>query len=316
LGLITASEDKIMASHHPVLMVGEEGVILYTPQHDGTSRKASVPWSAPDFQQQMIKALDVKRDAGAVILLFNDAEHTYRREDNLSPAQSLERLDTCFSQMNVRGALPLGRAEAATPGNRDYLLIGLSNNGRHTMLGGILGASGVPVAGCSVLPVESTGLVSTLAEKIGGRGRWAVLAGLHETGGMRHVVIRDGVLALTRLFPIDARTPEEWAANSIMELNTTIAYLRRFGYKDEQGMEMMVVCAEADRKLFAHNAIEGANLHSMTLDEALKLLGAQATGQEQGRYADALYAAWTERADKLALYLPMPAIAGLDGTRH
>jgi hypothetical protein len=305
-----------MTTHHPVLMVGEEGVILYTPQHDGISRKASVLWGAPDFQQQIAKAFGGRRDAGAVILLFNDSDHSYRREDNLSPAQSIERLDTCFSQMNVRGALPLGQAEAATPGNRDYLLIGLGNNGRHTMLGGVLGASGVAVAGCSVLPVESTGLVATLAAKIGGRGRWAVLAGMHETGGMRHVVIRDGVLALTRLVPMEARNPEDWAANSIMELKTTVNYLRRFGYKDEHGMEMMMVCAEADRKLFAHNAIEGANLHSMTLDEGLKLLGAQVTGQEQGRYADALYAAWTERADKLALYLPMPAIAGLDGTRH
>jgi hypothetical protein len=305
-----------MATHHPVLMVGEEGVILYTPQAEGISRKASVLWSAPDFQQQMMKAFGGKPDAGAVILLFNDADHTYRREDNLSPAQSIERLDSCFSQMNVKGALPLGHAEAATPGNRDYLLIGLGNNGRHSMLGGVLGASHVPVAGCSVLPVESTGLVSALAAKISGRGRWAVLAGLHETGGMRHVVIRDGVLSLTRLFPIDARTPEEWAANSIKELEATIGYLRRFGYKDEHGMEMMIVCSESDKKLFAHNAVAGANLHSLTLDEALKLLGAQVTGQDQGRYADALHAAWTERADKLALYLPMPAIAGLDGTRH
>lgn len=304
-----------MATHHPVLMVGEEGVILYTPQHDGVSRKVSVPWSAPDFEQQMTKAFN-RREAGGLILLFNDAEHTYRREDNLSPAQSLERLESCFSQMNVRAALPLGHAEAATPGNKDYLFIGLGNNGRHTMLGGVLGASGVPVAGCSVLPVESTGLVSALAAKISGRGRWALLAGLHETGGMRHVVIRDGVLSLTRLIPMEARNPEDWAANSIRELETTLNYLRRFGYKDEQGMEMMMICADADKKLFAHNAIAGANLHSLTLDEALKLVGAQVTGQEQERYADALYAAWTERADKLALDLRLPAITGMDVTRH
>lgn len=300
-----------MAPHYPVLMVGEDSVVLYT-KNGGIV--ISVRWDAPDFKQRITDAFNQHR-GGGVILLFNDNGHTYRREDNLSVEQSLQRLEEHFAKMEVRGVMARRtRAANARPGHYDYLFIGLENDLRHGLLNSALTGADVAVVGCSVLPVESTGLVAALAAKNGGTSRWSLLAGLHETGGMRQVVTRDGELALTRILPSNPSNAAAWVQNTVTELQATVNYLRRFGFKDDQGIDMTVIGAESDKRLFNRYVMKGCKLTCLTLQEALAQLNLAGSAPDS-RYADALYAAWTERAEKLELYLSVPA-GGRNGTEH
>jgi hypothetical protein len=297
-----------MAPDYPILLVGEDSVILF-----GRGGKADLTlrWDAPDFEARLSAAF---RDSGGkVVLLFNDNGHTYRREDNLTVEEGLKRLEENFAKMKVRGALAFRRARAANAqlGRYDYLFIGLENSLRHNLLGKVLDDAGVGVVGCSVLPVESTALVAALSEKVRSKskpkGRWAMIAGLHQTGGMRQVIIRDGELALTRIHPVNAASPAALAQVTVEELQASINYLRRFGYKDTDGMDIMIICSAADKKLYSTYVLKGATLHALTVQEALAQLGL-ATASPETRYADALYAAWTERTEKLALHLSIPAV--------
>lgn len=293
-----------MASHHRVLMVGEEGVILYAPVEKGIGRRASIPWTAKDFRRQMAAALRHRHDP--VVVLFNESDHTYRKEENLLPAQKRERMEKFFPQARTRAALELPHDDKKL---RNYLFVALPDSERYTRLGGAL--SETEIAGCAVLPVESTSLVAKLSKKVfgskGKKSRWAILAGQHETGGLRMVCIRDGVLALTRIIPLDDRDRGAWAKTSAHELQVTMDYLRRFGYEDEHGMDIMMICDKGEKKLFGQKSVRGARLKCLTLQEALGHLGYKVSGQDGSHFADALYAAWAEHSE-IKLLLPVEAI--------
>lgn len=302
-----------MASHHRVLMVGEEGVILYAPLEKGIGREAAISWGAKDFDSKMAEALH--RAGDDVVVLFNEADHTYRKEENLPVTQCQSRLEKAFPDFLTRAAMPMMQAHDSKTdaGSGNFLFIGMPESERHGRLGHAIEGAGVHVAGIGVLPIELAALVEELARKVfHGKSRWALLAGQHETGGMRHVCIKDGNLALTRIFPLDdvgTSTPAAWGATAMSELRATMTYLRRFGYTPDQGMDMMMVCDQSEKKLFAANAIEDAELRCLTLSETLRHLGYQVEGQTGDHFADALYAAWAER-HQLKLQLHIPAIEG------
>jgi hypothetical protein len=306
-----------MLQPHRVLLVGETGVILYAPKVSGVNREVSVAWAAPDFNQKLAKAFGSADQP--VVVLLNDAGHTYRREDNISPADCQKKLETAFPDVYARAWM---ETERRGSGAGSYLLVALPESAQMNRLGNALSMAHARVVGCGVLPIESTGLVNTLAKKVFGRekkkSRWAALVGQHETGGLRQVVTKDGLLALTRITPVMDKEikGEAWSANMVREFKATQAYLRRFGFEDEEGLDLVVVCGTAEKKLIGPWDVPGTRMRCVTLGEALKLLGCRAEKKEDNHFADALHAAWAERSDTLTLPIQMPFLDTDGMVRH
>ncbi|TAL32388.1 MAG: hypothetical protein EPN97_09995 [Alphaproteobacteria bacterium] len=306
-----------MLPSHRVLLVGERGVILYGPKDSGVNREISVAWEAKDFSEKLVHAFG--SGAQPVVLLLNDASHTYRKEENISPADCQKSLEKAFPDVFARAWMETGRSGAGTG---SYLLVALPESWRFNRLGDALSAAHAHVMGCGVLPIESIGLVNTLAKKLFAKekkkSRWAALVGQHETGGLRQVVTKDGLLALTRITPVMDKEikGEAWAANMVQEFKATQGYLKRFGLEEKDGLDLVVVCGAAEKKLIGPWDVPGTRMRCVTLKEALKLLGCRAPRKEDNHFADALHAAWAERSDTLTLPIQMPFLDTEGMMRH
>lgn len=293
-----------MLPTHRLLLVGEQGVILYAPEADGVHRALSIGWEAHDFGARLAQACAGEAAPQPMTILFNDGGSSYRREENVSMSECRKKLDAAFP----RAQFP-ARALLEVPAEGSCLLVAMPADARFDMLGRALSDAHVRIDSCGVLPVESTGLVNALADKVFGGGRksrWASLIGQHETGGLREVVTRDGNLALTRLIPLEEgqRHGAGWAAAVAKEFRLTKDYLVRFGYAEKDGLDVMVVCGKPEARLLASEKLPATRLRCLTLAESLSLLGHGSGARNGGDFADDLHAAWAEHQDRLTMPIP------------
>ncbi len=297
---------------HRVLLVGETGVILYTPAETGAGRALSVNWDAPDFERRVSVACIQSATPSPIAVLFNNGDQSYRKEENIAAGGRQTKLEAAFpaEQFPARASMEIAGARKAD--GKSYLLVALQGGEHMVRLADAL--KDAPVMGCGVLPIESTGLVDALADKLFGaekRGRWAMLVGQHETGGLRQVVTRDGVLALTRLIPAEEpeRAGRNWGDFAAREARATHRYLAAFGLQEADGFDVMIVCGAEEARLFSADIPPGTRRRCLTQGEALTLLGCRPSGHENDHFADDLHALWTERRDALTLSIPVPDLA-------
>lgn len=311
-----------------VLLVGGEGVVLYGPTGKGVDRETSISWEVPNFDQQLIEAFGAKHQSSSVVVVFDGADQTYRKEENIPKLSPFDRprfvkrkLEVAFPSYPIRASLevkpPKQKGKAAKAGPKDlpsYLFVALPETDQLDRIGNAMFEAGVPVAGFGLLPLESTGLVNELSDKVfGGQGkksRWAVLIGQHETGGLRQVVIKDGNLALTRLTPTSEAgvSGTGWVEEVTREFKATLTYISRFGYSNDDGLDVIVVCGDVEKQFFDQKAIPVTNFRCINLTEALRFVGVRAFGLEKTNFADALHAAWVGRKPALKLPVRIPSI--------
>jgi hypothetical protein len=315
-----------------VLLVGGEGVVLYGPAGKGVDRETSISWEVPNFDQQLVETLGGKYQSNSVVVIFDGADQTYRKEENIPKLSPFDRprfvkrkLEVAFPSYPIRASLEVkpvklkGKAakaaKAAPKELPSYLFVALPETDQLDRIGNAMFEAGVPVAGFGLLPLESTGLVDELSDKVfGGEGvkksRWAVLIGQHETGGLRQVVIKDGNLALTRLTPTSEAgvSGTGWVEEVTREFKATLTYISRFGYSNDDGLDVIVVCGDVEKQFFDQKAIPVTNFRCINLTEALKCIGVRAFGLEKTNFADALHAAWVGRKSSLKLAVRIPSI--------
>lgn len=312
-----------------VLLVGGEGVVLYGPASKNVDRETSISWEVPNFDQQLMEALSAKNQSNSVVVLFDGADQTYRKEENIPKLSPFDRprfvrrkLEVAFPSYPIRASLAVqppklkGKAAKNQPKELpSYLFVALPETDQLDRIGNSMFEAGVPVAGFGLLPLESTGLVNELSDKVfGGEGvkksRWAVLIGQHETGGLRQVVIKDGNLALTRLTPTSEAgvSGTGWVEEVTREFKATLTYISRFGYSNDDGLDVIVVCGDVEKQFFDQKAIPVTNFRCINLTEALKCIGVRAFGLEKTNFADALHATWVGRKPSLKLAVRIPSI--------
>lgn len=316
-----------------VLLVGGEGVVLYAPLGRGVERETSISWEVPNFDEQLVEALDSKHKNKSVLVVFDGADQTYRKEENIPKLSPIDRprfvkrkLELAFPSYPIRASLEIKPPKqkkkfitlTASKGDeprRSYLFVALPETEQLDRIGAALFETGVPVAGFGLLPLESTGMVDALAEKIFGqkgarRSRWNVVIGQHETGGLRQVVVKDGNLALTRLTPTSeaGTSGTGWVEEATREFKATLTYISRFGYTDADGLDVVVICGDVEKQFFDAKALPVTNFQCVNAGEALKALGAKSFGFEQSNFADAVHAAWCGRKGMLTLPVRVPSI--------
>src|SRR3954471_12504791 len=157
------------AARRRVLMVGGEGVTLFGPTARGIEREAALSWEVPDFDQQLVEALNEQNQGDPVLILFDGVDQTYRKEENIPKLSFFDRsryikrkLEQSFPNYPVRASV-----KVKPPGeNPFYLFVALPETDRLDNIAADMLEAGVPVAGFGLLPAESVGLVATLAAKM------------------------------------------------------------------------------------------------------------------------------------------------------
>lgn len=308
-----------------VLLLGADGVVIYGPSGAGVERETSLAWDMPNFDELLSEALGKQNANKQVIVLFDGADQTYRKEENIPKLSAIDRprfvkrkLELAFPNYPIRASLEIkpqkikGRGAA---GPASYLFVALPETDQVDRVGRAILESGVPVAGFGLLPAESVGLAPALAEKIfagesGGISRWTVLIGQHETGGLRQVVVKDGNLALTRLTPTGegGASGAAWAEEVAREFRATMTYISRFGFNPEDGIDVIIISDDISRQFFDAAALGVKRLRCIPVTDALKLLGAKSFGLEKSNFADGLHAAWVSKKRALRLPIRVPSL--------
>lgn len=320
-----------IGSGHRVLLVGGEGVVLYAPTGRGMQRETAISWDVPHFEQVLADALLEQNRSKSVLVLFDGADQTYKRETIAQKMSFIDRarfvkrkLELTYPSYPIRAAQEIKPAKGVKAGQvkPSYLFVALPEIEQLDRIGNALYESAVPVSGFGLLPLESSGLVTELAERSFGkadaRARWSVLIGQHETGGLRQVVVKDGNLALTRLTPTsDAGTSGPgWVEEVVREFRATLTYISRFGYSPDDTLDVMIICGDIEKQFFDPRLMPTPRFKCISPADAVRAIGAKSFADSKSNFSDVLHASWVARKSRLSLPMVVPSIQRIKGPRQ
>ena len=294
--------------HKRVLVVGNEGVVLFRVTAQDIERVVALPLIAPDFDQRLVGALD-KNPKDSVLVLYSGGDAILRKDiipkfdepdDVLACVQA--KLKQYFPDSPRRGA-----AICAPRGEPPFFLFAAIGEDKHLdKVSSILIDAGTTIKAISLLAVESADLVATLSAKfITGKGQlsnWAILVDRHETGGLRQIAIKNGSLALTRVTPLPEGNVhgQSWVEEVWRELRATLVYLARFGYTAEQGLDVMILCSDTEKQLFGNMSLPATNFCYLTVSAVLAALDARGTSLSDVNFGDSVHALFASRKSMLS----------------
>ena len=313
-----------------VLILGDDGLQIYSAGALSSRFIEFIPWNTMEFEtvvkQHLVKSCKRK----SVVILNNMVEQHYRKErvpkvglmDRASVVK--RRLAVAFPNYKVRAALKLDQNNARAMGEGKgiaYLFAAVPAAESFAKTLQAIRQANVSIVGFYLLPIESASMVKALSAKISKptkrQASWSIFMGQHHNGGVRQIVTRDGELALTRMTPIVDTDiePELWAKEISGELNATMSYLTRFGYKDTDGLNVIVIANDATEQALENMIHLDCNLQVMSSQAVAKLLNINLGQQQDLRYADPLHAAYVGRKNKFILPMESPAINSMTNPR-
>jgi len=304
-----------------VLVIGNEGAVLFSPNSkNGIEREVALPWSLPDFNQQLIAALIKKNQGVSVLILFDGTDMAYRKEDDIPKLNSGDKkkfvkrkLDEAFGAYPIRLSIEMKPKDKKE--NSSYLFVAVTEMEHlDKIITALLDAS-VPIAGFGMLPLEAQGLMAELSEKLlparDVKSSWAVIVTQNETGGLRQVVTKDGKLVLTRITPPSelGLKGEAWVDNVIEEFNSTEIYITRIGYSKEDGLDVIIVGGEEEKEIFKQkNFMQDGYFACVTPSKLIEALGFNDNIISENIFGDAAYAAWAMKRKSLSVPLKVPSL--------
>ena len=267
----------------------------------------------------MAAALNLEVGDGSVYILNDTVEQHYRKEkiNKLNPFDRGSiigrRLNIAFPSYPTRAALELKektRAGARAAKEHLFLFAAVpSSEGLRKLLEAIRRSDCI-ISSYSLLPVESVDLVDKIAARVAKENRqearsgWSILIGQHQGGGLRQIVTKGGQIALTRITPVIQPLGEnaaQWANEVVQEIQATISYLGRFGYSQNDGLDIMLIC-KPDLGTLVEDMINiPCHFSSLTLQRAAELAGVSVGRKQEQYYAEALHLAWYAKKTRVTL---------------
>lgn len=329
-----------MSPNRTVLLIGDDALYVFSVTARVVRFIDVVNWQADDFTN-VVAGLLRKECNGKPVLILDDMTDQYFKGGQRLPNVGLmdkqsvlkRKLQVAFPHYPIRGALPMkekkkgrGAAGGATANIRTagdlYLFAGVPMAEPLVKTFDAVRKSMVSIAGFTLLPVEASDMVRVLSEKIAGKERvpneWAVFIGQHQSGALRQVITRNGQLAMTRITTVTAAEGDHttWAQDVYQEFKATLSYLSRYGFTNEDGVELMIVASpEAGDAL--ENMIDiPCHYSAFTVNEAARVLGTTIGVQEQAGVADALHAAWCGRKVSFILKMDAPELTKIHQPRQ
>jgi len=314
-----------MARKLRVLILGDEGIALFLTNGTKIERECSLPWAVPNLEQELIEVLQNKKNVNTPVFILYDAlEQQYRKEDivrtNILDQKKLvkRKLNGLFPNVLAYSYVHLKPPKSVKVKSKhnSYLIAALPSTEHMRRLETILKESRVDIAGLAFLPVESSHFAGSFIDKLQKKtkkkekgavsSRWTLMISHHETGGLRQIFTKDGTLALTRLTPLADNSPENpnWVEELYHEFTGTMGYISRFGFSSADGLDIVIICNDSNKKELQSRDFKGANLHLYTVDEAAEIFGFSISSKRKNpndQYADLLHAGWLARQRKLKM---------------
>lgn len=326
---------SLMRAKRRVLMMGEDGIVLFSSSAKGVEREGALAWTLPNFGEQLVELLRRRNQSWPVAILFDAIEQTYRREvlpkvgafDQ--PKVLRRKLEAAFPTYPVRAALKVPDKRGgggAVPRGPTYIFAALPDTGVLESVVHALFEAEVPIAGLGLLPVESADLVTALAKGFDfssgdAPSQWRVLISQHETGGLRQVFVRDGYLVLSRMTQIaeGVLSGPVWVDEVIREFKASLSYLSRMKFSAADGLDVMIVCGDAEKQLFMQKQqlFQATRLKCMATDEAMGAVGLRVIRRQQVKqmFGDVIHAGWLGKKSRLAMPVAMPVLKRVQGPR-
>jgi ABC-type molybdate transport system substrate-binding protein len=302
--------------------MGDEGLQIYNVKKRSANRVAFLPWDTHEFETS-VRDIIVKKCNRAPIVVLNDMVEQHYRKERIPKVSIIDRanvikrrLAMAFPNYRVRAALKLKDKKSPAAGDQKgdpYLFAAIPASDSFKKTLEAINLSAAPIVGFYLLPVEASAMVKALSSKLakgkGFRPIWSIFIGQHHNGGLRQIVTRNGELALTRLTPIvdtDVE-PDLWAKEVSGELDATMSYLSRFGYKPTDGLDIIISANEASKPSLEQVIQVEADLHIMNATDIAELLGTGIGVQEDLRYADPIHTVYL--GNKRRFQLPLEALS-------
>ncbi|MFN3700336.1 MAG: hypothetical protein ACK4VI_02305 [Alphaproteobacteria bacterium] len=310
----------MLGSSKTVLLISDEFLYVFSSGFKGMELMESVPWGSDNFEDNVSKIIS-KDCGGKPVVILNDMVEQYYRKERVPKVNVMDKknivnrkLSVAFPNYPIKAAFPLKEKIPKTeklPAASVYIFAAAPQTEQYKKAMGAAKKSMASIIGYGLLPVEASGMVKSLSSKLAVRGKpkskWSVFIGQHQHGGLRQVVIKDGELALTRMTPIvDSDSDVDvWANDVHQEFQATLSYMSRFGFTQEEGLDIVVVCNAAAGDAFSRLVEIDANIHTLTASQVARKLGLVVSSYVDQRYSDIIYATWV--AKKASLALPMSA---------
>mgnify|MGYP001796242709 CR=1 FL=1 len=315
---------SFLSRNRTVLLISDEALFIYSASPSGVNLVETISWDDPNFETVGVNTISKKCGRKPVLILNDMVEQHYRKEKVVKVGTGFgdkagmikRKLNAAFPSYPVRAAFPLKEKIKKSEGQLAadiYIFAAVPNSTQFNQTMSVTSKSLASVAGFCLLPVESSDMLKTLAEKLSKDKRataskWCVFIGQHRSGGLRQIVTKNGEIALTRMTPVSDATEnhQKWAAEVHQEFKSTMSYLARFGYVPEDNLETIIITgSEAGDILNTLTADTDVNFHTMTAHEAAQLLNVRIGRQEEPHFADPLHVAWSAKKSKFIL--PMKA---------
>lgn len=305
-----------------VLFIGDEGaILLYIKGNEVLSRQFVPDASAPhlaEFSQTF-----AQDTLAPVMMVVDSVDQTYVPQ-TLPPVSSMSvgklikrRLDRDFGANDIKGAILLGREKS---GRKDwnFLMISVEKSAQITAWLDFVSELPNRFRGIHLVSVETEILVKKLERAMGlpkeGTGsEWKFFVSHNKVGGFRQVILRNGRLIFTRLSqPLGEANPEVIAGNLEQEMLSTIEYMRRLGFAQEAGLDVIIVASRGVKDSLDRAKFNASSFHVMTPFEMAQYFGIEGATQPTDQFGDVVLAASIGCTRKRVLTLSTPMSRKLD----
>lgn len=315
-----------------VIMMIDEGVLIHRVSNRSSEFLTSILWKESNFEAKLTEVLN--DSAVASVLILNDAvEQHYRKEQIVIPTAFdkaniiKRRLNVAFPSYPMRAALPLKDAVSSNVAkdtkeidkSKPYLFAAAPSTETFSRIVRSIRKTDYNFFGYGLLPIESSGMVKHISQKINQKdnknykAEWTILVGQHRGGGLRQIVVRSNELALTRVTPIELPQQDKediWANNVFKEIQATLSYLSRFGYSPDDGLNIIILGSKIYADILSGLMTVPCSFSSLSPHEAGAMVGVKLDQENDDHFADGLHAAWAGK--KIVLEMPLSSREILD----
>lgn len=304
----TMVSGKAAKGGHFVLIIGDDGAILVFMQGSTVVRRLFAPSPRPDHTASMVELM--QSNPGVPISVLADVIDQQYVRHSFPPVSSFSvnnlvkrRMERDFQAEDLTGMLRLGRDKA---GRREwnYLLIALANTPLIQQWMELIVELPNELKGIYLTPLEAQNYIPALkkAASMNTALPWQLLITHNKVSGFRQVVLREGKLVFTRVTQaIDDGVAAVIAGNIEQEIISTLEYLRRLGFQDNESLELIVIAAQEVKESLDLNRFRVGAAQMLTPLDVADMLDLQQAALSADRFGDVVMASWFATAKKRAL---------------
>lgn len=292
-----------------ILLASDNAAYIYAKVGKSFRVVTTIEWQDEAFHAKAVKALSSTCKGRPVVVLNDMVEQQYRKETISKASVSAidqkniikRKVNAAFSNYPFRSSLRLKKPKTASKEQNkidEYIFAALPQSDQMVKIIKALKDATVRVESVCLLPIESSTMVETIAEKLPAKDEtkadWTIFISQHKGGGLRQIVTHNGNLALTRMTPLDEQSAntESWFVDVNKEIRSTMTYLSRFGYTPSERLNIVVVSEGGREDILRTGLDENIQVYCLSntdIAKKIKLNIGFGLAQHEG---DALHVAW------------------------